>query len=302
VDGLGIFLAEVRIGNDRIVQGIDRELRRSSPRRRASDITSSFFMAINWSGIDSTSVVGGLMRAPLRMLPGRTLMTIRRGPSKGMKWLAGSANHGCWLGTYELAKQNALLRFAKKGMTIFDVGAQAGFFTMFFSRIVGDAGSVVAFEPCPDESRNLLTHLRVNRLTNVRVISAALSDRSSLESFSVNGAQTENALCCDSSSPLLVSAVALDDLNLPPPDLIKMDIEGGETRALKGARRILDRYSPVVFVALHGESQRRECAAILRELSYQLFDLSGRRIEGVPETDEIYALKEPLQSAQQENR
>jgi FkbM family methyltransferase len=246
-------------------------------------------MSVNWSGINRGSIVGRAMRAPLRLIPGNAVMTIRRGPARGMRWIAGSATHGCWLGTYELAKQQAILRFAKPGMTIYDVGAQAGFYTLLFSRVVGPSGTVVAFEPCPNESRHLLAHLSLNAISNVRVISAAVSDRESIARFTVDAGVTENSLRPDSTSPLFVPTVCLDQLELPPPDLIKMDIEGAETLALKGARKLLAGMMPVIFLALHGDSQRRECSELLRAQKYNLFDLAGRRIEGEADTDEIYA-------------
>jgi hypothetical protein len=63
---------------------------------------------INWSGINSHSIAGRLLRLPTRMLPGRTLLRIRRGPGKGFRWRVSSATHGCWLGTYETEKQAAI--------------------------------------------------------------------------------------------------------------------------------------------------------------------------------------------------
>jgi FkbM family methyltransferase len=230
------------------------------------------------------------MRAPLRLIPGNSVMTIRRGPAKGMRWIAGSATHGCWLGTYELAKQKAMLRFARPDMTIYDIGAQAGFYTLLFSRMTEAAGLVVAFEPCPTESQNLLAHLRLNAISNVRVISAAVSDRDGIARFTVDAGKTENSLQADFKSPLFVATVCLDQLDLAPPDLIKMDLEGAETLALKGARKIRARATPMISLALHGDSQRRECSQILREQSYDMFDLAGRRIRGDADTDEIYAV------------
>jgi hypothetical protein len=72
-------------------------------------------------------------------------MSIRKGRRKA--WLDfGSSNHGCWLGTYELDKQCALQRLVKLGITVYDIGSRAGFYTLFFSRIATEGG-VYAFEP-----------------------------------------------------------------------------------------------------------------------------------------------------------
>ncbi len=247
-------------------------------------------MSVNWSGINRRTIVGRVMRAPLGLIPPSSIMTIRRGPAKGMRWIAGSSTHGCWLGTYELLRQEAILRFAKPGMTIFDIGAQAGFYTLLFSRVVGPSGTIVAFEPCPIESQHLLAHLSLNAISNVRVISAAVSASTGIARFTVDAGKTENSLCTDSSSPLFVPTVQLDELELPPPHLIKMDIEGAETLALKGARNVISERRPVIFLALHGDAPRRDCSELLRGQNYDLFDLSGRSIEGDADTDEIYAV------------
>src|SRR4051794_37935389 len=125
---------------------------------------------INWSAIEPRSFVGRLVRVPAHAIPARTVMRIRRGPARGMKWIAGSSIHGCWLGTYELEKQQVLERFVRPGMTVYDIGANAGFYTLFFSSLVGDTGRVFAFEPCPYAARFLIDHVQMNGLSNVRVI------------------------------------------------------------------------------------------------------------------------------------
>jgi hypothetical protein len=47
---------------------------------------------------------------------------------------------------------------------------------------------------------------------------------------------------------------------------------------------------PVLFVALHGDEQRKACAIILRDAGYSIHDLDGQRLSGAPSVDEIYAL------------
>jgi FkbM family methyltransferase len=218
------------------------------------------------------------------------VMRIRRGPARGLKWIAGSATNGCWLGTYELEKQAVLQRFVKPGMTIYDIGAQAGFYTLLFSHLASETGRVYAFEPCPYEARHLLDHVRMNGLTNVRVIQAAVAGRSGLVAMSTDRGMTQNQIYEGADPMLMVSSVSLDTSGLPPPDLIKMDVEGAESAVLEGAQRILREVRPVIFVALHSIEQREKCAALLRAAGYAICDLEGRPVKGLPETDEIYAM------------
>lgn len=246
-------------------------------------------MSINWSSLDRRSVAGRLLRLPLRFLPREALIAIRRGPCKGLKWIVGNANHGCWLGTYELEKQHALQRFIGSGMTIYDIGAQAGFYTLFFSRLTGPTGAVFAFEPCPYEARYLLDHLKLNGLTNVKVLLAAVADQTGLSELTVDSGRTQNSLCAG-RGPLTVATQKLDDLSMSAPDLIKIDVEGAEARVLCGAERILRRHRPVIFVALHGPEQKVVCGGLLRDFGYEIYGLGGEKISGSVKTDEIYAL------------
>lgn len=245
---------------------------------------------IDWSAIDHRSLGGRLLRLPARALPRRTVLRIRRGPAKGLKWIVGSAIHGCRLGTYERDKQRALERFVRPGMTVYDIGAQAGFYTLFFSRLVGAAGRVYAFEPCPYEARFLVDHVRINCLTNVKIFQAAVAERTGFVGISTDQGSCQNHICAAARTALMVPCVDLDSLELPPPDLIKIDVEGAESVVIRGAHKTLTGTRPVVFVALHGIEQRDECAALLSAAGYAICDLKGQPVKSVPETDEIYAV------------
>jgi FkbM family methyltransferase len=244
---------------------------------------------INWSAIDPQSKRGRIARLPAKLLPKAAVMHIRKGPARGMRWISGSATHGCWLGTYELEKQKLLQSLVKPGMTVYDVGAQAGFYTLMMSRLVGDLGRVYAFEPSVREARYLIEHVRMNQLRNVHIVQAAVGAEQKLAGFSTDRAPCENQLTKENDR-LLVPVVSLDSTGLPPPDLIKMDIEGGESDALKGARRILTDRRPIILVALHGEEHERFCPDFLRSFSYSVFDLTGAPTTRYTPTDEIYGL------------
>jgi hypothetical protein len=92
---------------------------------------------INWSKINNKSIMGKVLRIPLRMIPKNIVVPILQGPLKGVRWVYGSSNAGCWLGSYELVNQLVLHDHIKKGMTIFDIGAHVGFYSLLFSKYVG---------------------------------------------------------------------------------------------------------------------------------------------------------------------
>jgi len=252
-------------------------------------------LMLNPAAISNRTLLGKVLRLPLRLLPKGMAIPILRGPAKGLKWIVGSSNHGCWLGTYELEKQAALERFIKPGMTVYDIGAQAGFYTLFFSRLVGGRWRVYAFEPFAENLRYLIAHITMNRLSNVKVVQVALADQTGLADFTVDRGKSQNALVDSGDSPLVVATMRLDELvedhGFSPPDLLKLDVEGGEALVLEGARLTLERHWPVVFVALHGRRQQETCRLILESLGYELFTLSGQRVAtSTIDADEVYAL------------
>jgi hypothetical protein len=148
----------------------------------------------NWSAIHVQTFFGRIVRIPARLLPAAAILRIRRGPARGMKRIAASAINECSLGTYELEKQQALLHFVKPGMVVYDIGAQAGFYTLFFSKLVGETGRIFAFEPCPYNARFLLDHVRMNRLANVSMLQVAVSERSGPTRMTVDRGKMENRL------------------------------------------------------------------------------------------------------------
>jgi len=124
---------------------------------------------IDLSRISSHSLAGRVLRAPLRLVPGKLVVPVVQGPLRGARWVVGSSTHGCWLGCYEAGNQAIYVRLVRPGMTVYDLGAHVGFYTLLFSRLVGPGGVVHAFEPVPRNIFYLERHLRLNGTMNVRV-------------------------------------------------------------------------------------------------------------------------------------
>ena len=252
---------------------------------------------INFSAIDYRSRFGKTLRLPLKLLPGSFVMPIVSGPIKGMKWQVGTSDHGCWLGTYELAKLKEIERWLRPGMTVYDIGANAGIYTLFFSRAVGPEGRVFAFEPLGENSVNLLHHIQLNRLENVVLTQAALASCSAMSSFQLGSIGNSMGKLTTGNTQLRVPTVSMDELitkhNFPLPDLIKMDVEGAESEVLCGASALLSQRATVWFIALHGDQQKELCQNVLTSYGYRIFSMDGEMITAPlvnSSYDEIYAL------------
>lgn len=96
---------------------------------------------INFSSISSSKFIGRMLRLPLRLVPRELEVRILQGPLRRKRWIARSSEHGCWLGSYEAAKQERMIEFVRPGMVCWDVGANVGFYTLLLAELVGGAGS-----------------------------------------------------------------------------------------------------------------------------------------------------------------
>jgi FkbM family methyltransferase len=226
---------------------------------------------INFSGIKSNSLVGELLRLPLRLLPRNLTVRILQGELRGKKWISGSSNHGCWLGSYEFDKQRLLVKAIKTGTVFLDIGANVGFYTLLASVLVGDEGQVFAFEPLPKNIDFLERHLKINDIQNVTVFRAAVSDRTGTASFQEGASNSEGHL--SEKGMITVELLSLDDLFfkgiLPLPDYMKIDVEGAEFSVLKGAQHILTVGRPTIFLATHGSEVHSQCLSLLSTLAVQ---------------------------------
>jgi FkbM family methyltransferase len=155
------------------------------------------------------------------------------------------------MGRFETAERNFVEAFLRPEMTVLDIGAHHGFYSLLAARKVGPTGRVVAFEPSPRERQRLDRHLWLNRCANVQVESFALgSSDAEADLFQVVGADTG----CNSLRPpnveeptkvVRVPVTTLDSyLNIRKiehVEFIKMDVEGAEWEVLKGAIGLLER-------------------------------------------------------------
>ena len=232
--------------------------------------------------------MGRILRQPLKLIPASARVPIIQGKLRGTRWIVGSSNHGCWLGSYEQEKQELFAASLREKDVVYDIGANVGFYTLLASGCVGDAGRVYAFEPLPRNISFLKAHLNLNSIQNVQVFELALSD--------LNGEGTfDEASNCSmgrlsNSGSLKVPTATIDTLiaerRIAGPSVIKIDVEGAEAKVLKGARSMLEQHRPRIFLATHGPEVHEECCEFLQSLSYQLRAIGGGE---VAKSDELLA-------------
>ncbi|WP_224447398.1 FkbM family methyltransferase [Haloprofundus salilacus] len=187
-----------------------------------------------------------------------------------------------------------LLRACEPGDVLYDVGANTGVYSLAVAA-AEPAARVVAFEPNPDVAAQLRTNVERNEFGDriaVREegVGAATETRrfhrssyDELGSFDPRNAGAWEASVRDGID---VSVVALDDVvegvgddsengggELPPPDHVKIDVEGYGLEVLRGARETFVSARPTVYFEPHvegGEDRTDEIASLLRSLDYRI--------------------------------
>ena len=160
---------------------------------------------------------------------------------------------------FENTERSFAERFLRPGMIVLDVGAHHGYYTLLASRKVGLGGLVLAIEPSPRERERLRLHLRINRCRNVQVEGRAIGESGGeAELYLIRGTETGcNSLrtpnVAQDTERVSVSIESLDrvlqDHGIERVDFIKLDVEGAELSALKGARQLLSKEPRPVILA-----------------------------------------------------
>lgn len=151
--------------------------------------------------------------------------------------------------------------YLKEGITVVDVGANQGFFSLMASRLIGPKGAVLALEPSQSTFEKLLMVIEENRLSNVSALNTGCGEKAGeIELFTVtrsSGTASIRPSTQGASRPVgRITLKPLDQIveekNLEV-DFLKIDTEGYEDEVLKGAIKILQQHRPVVFLELSSE-------------------------------------------------
>lgn len=229
---------------------------------------------------------GNFLRWHARRYEEGSVIRIARGYAAGMNWKRSHRYvSGYWVGIYEMGLQQILARELKSGDTFYDIGANAGFFSLLAGRLVGPSGHVFAFEPLPENLASIRDQFSINSLSQCQLIPKAVSNLSGIASLiqapNNSMGRIADAGKIDSENLLTVDTITLDEFvqGNPAPDFIKLDVEGFETEVLAGAGKLLSSVAaPRFLIELHGDDKARQVGALLTACGYRLTDLSGTRL------------------------
>ena len=186
---------------------------------------------------------------------------------------------------WEPAVTSCINTYTRSNMIALDVGADIGYYTVQFSRLVGPQGKVIAFEPIP-EARNRLAHnISINQCSNILVSEYALGNQEG--SVFLEDPLNKSRINLDKITPsdrdIKITIKRMDDLiremGLESIDLVKIDVEGAEHEVLLGMEQALRRHRPILIVEVHNQflplfgSSSEKLLSWLSSLGYRITTL-----------------------------
>jgi FkbM family methyltransferase len=193
-------------------------------------------------------------------------------------------------GIWEPEVTGAFRALIKPGDTVFDIGGDAGYYTLLFRKCAGESGHVVVFEPIPKAYERIKENLALNAFTNCTLVKEALGSQAGsfvLERpFEDSRINLTKSAAGESDITVQVERfdTLADQLSLPVPDLIKIDVEGAELEVLRGMERLVADHHPDFVIELHPQHLPQFGASVedvlnwLRQRGYQLRALDAGEI------------------------
>lgn len=178
------------------------------------------------------------------------------------------------LDAYEPETVAAFRTILRPGMTVVDVGACVGFYSLLAASLVDACGNVYAFEPNPALYPYLHKNVAANRFNQIVSVNQAVSNRDGSANFYIGTRMGTSSLRYHwglERRPIAVRTTTLDTffahLNWPPVDLIKIDVEGAELSVLEGMQELCRKTRPSVVIEFAPD--------LLQAIDMQPVDLLG---------------------------
>ncbi|QYJ00060.1 FkbM family methyltransferase [Thalassovita mediterranea] len=233
-------------------------------------------------------------------LAGKTFLhKVDAGPSRGIVYeLTMPEDKGIWTGNYEPEFASRLAAEMRPGMVGYDIGAWHGYFTGIM--LANGASKVVMFEPLPENRVRLVRMMDSNPGFEMIIREEALGDRQGKATL----AQLEDTSMAKlSDSPfepehntgkkITVTLNTIDAMvaerTLPPPDIIKIDVEGAEGMVLRGAEETIASARPVILAEIHSGSLLQEVTSLLEQHNYCIESLDASKLHRAADAGHICA-------------
>lgn len=202
-------------------------------------------------------------------------------------------------GTYEPATGNLISLSLRPGFIALDIGANIGVHTLRMARAVGESGKVISFEPMPHLQQKLNANVQLNRLESiVQIKGVAVSDaagQTKMSGSSDTFNQGTGRMDDQGETQVLVTTgdAVIEEMELNRLDLIKIDIEGYEMKAIQGLFNSIKKFKPRLLVE-YDQAYWEKCGSSWTEFKsflsqnnysiYKIEEFTLTRIHTTPET------------------
>lgn len=218
-----------------------------------------------------------------------TVTPIRSGYAKDMLWVRRRRYiNSMWVGDYEEPMQQAIASQLRPGCTFYDIGANAGFFSLMAWKCIGPTGKVVSVDPDRANQEHMQELKKINKLDNWQLIQEGVDGQIGKLVFEYHfegdsGGRLTGRQRFEGDNPTHkhqyeVPTTTFDALfeRRGKPDVIKLDIEGSEYEAFKtGAEEMMSKHRPTLIMELHGIDRAKFVQSRLAEHRYELQTLGG---------------------------
>ncbi|CAB1061935.1 methyltransferase, FkbM family domain protein [Olavius sp. associated proteobacterium Delta 1] len=191
-------------------------------------------------------------------------------------------------------ERQLLFRVANQCRTIFDIGANIGWYTLNFAKLP-KVSKVFSFEPIPHTYHYLKKHLEINKIRNVFPFNLGFFDSIGSKTFywtknETGSASLENIQERSHINKVDCKVSTLDHFTKDKPDkidLIKCDVEGAELFVFKGAMKTITRDKPIIFSEMLRKWSKKfqyhpdDIIKLLTNVGYRCFGYIGNEIEEI---------------------
>lgn len=190
-------------------------------------------------------------------------------------------------GVYEPLETGVVEANVKQGSVVVDAGANIGYYTLLLARLTGPSGKVIAIEPDPDNFALLKRNVEANGYRNVVLHQKAVGERQGYVKLyrSMRNSAQHSLAPSEQDAPFVeVELARIDDLVAGPVDFMKIDVEGAELGAMRGARELLAKSPDLKIMtefnprALNDFGVRtEEYLALLESYGFRFSDIDKKR-------------------------
>ena len=198
--------------------------------------------------------------------------------------------------TYEYYDSKMLFTLSRECKTIFDIGANLGWYSIFLA-LIDDKKRILSFEPISETFNALKKNISINNVRSIKTYNLALSDeQKEMEMFyspSLTGASSFKNLQEKETQTKIIKTNTLDNFieiaEVDSLDFIKCDVEGAELLVVEGGLKSIEKYKPILFLEMLRKWANKfgyhpnEIIERLKPLNYRCFKVKNTKLSEVIE-------------------